>query len=81
MFVEVDDASLADAPEVQVRQTAEHELEARSDRQRIATVLDSIPDTLRIPLILRDLDGLSYEEIADALRIGLSAVKMRQAGP
>jgi RNA polymerase sigma-70 factor (ECF subfamily) len=34
-------------------------------------------DTLRIPLVLRDMDGFSYEELAANLGIGLSAVKMR----
>jgi RNA polymerase sigma-70 factor (ECF subfamily) len=34
-------------------------------------------DTLRVPLMLCDADGLSYEEIAEQLGIGLSAVKMR----
>ena len=33
--------------------------------------------SLRIPLILRDLDGLSYQAIAEELGIGLSAAKMR----
>ena len=28
-------------------------------------------------LVLRDVEGLSYEEVAEALKIGLSAVKMR----
>ena len=36
-----------------------------------------MPATLRIPLIMCDMDELSYEEIASALGIGLSAVKMR----
>jgi RNA polymerase sigma-70 factor, ECF subfamily len=43
----------------------------------IVSVLDAMTDTLRIPLMLRDADGLSYEEIADQLGVGLSAVKMR----
>ena len=30
-----------------------------------------------IPLVLRDMDGMAYDEIADQLGIGLSAVKMR----
>lgn len=48
-----------------------------SDRDRIARTLEALPDTLRVPLILRDLDDLSYEEIAANLNIGLSAAKMR----
>jgi RNA polymerase sigma-70 factor (ECF subfamily) len=34
-------------------------------------------ETLRIPLILCDMDELSYEEIAQSLGISLSAAKMR----
>lgn len=55
----------------------EVDLEALDERRRISAVLDSMSDTLRIPLLLRDLDGMAYQEIADQLGIGLSAVKMR----
>ncbi len=55
----------------------EKNLESLDQRRRIEKVLDSMSDTLRIPLLLRDLDGLAYQEIADQLAIGLSAVKMR----
>ena len=48
-----------------------------SDRQLIGKILDSMSATLRIPLVLCDADELSYEEIALALGISLSAVKMR----
>ena len=33
--------------------------------------------SLRVPLVMREMDELSYEEIASALKLGLSAVKMR----
>jgi RNA polymerase sigma-70 factor (ECF subfamily) len=46
-------------------------------RARIAATLDQMPETLRVPLILRDLDGMAYSEIAAQLGIGLSAAKMR----
>ena len=45
--------------------------------RRIQAVLAALPMTLRLPLVMRDMDGLSYEEVAAALGIGLSAVKMR----
>lgn len=57
--------------------TITRELELRDDRTRIAATLESMGDTLRVPLVLRDVDGLSYDEIAERLGIGLSAVKMR----
>ena len=46
-------------------------------KQQIKAILGQIPDTLRIPLVLCDMDGLSYQECADELNIGLSAFKMR----
>jgi RNA polymerase sigma-70 factor (ECF subfamily) len=56
---------------------AEWVLEEKDTRARIGGVLLMMTETLRIPLVLRDMDGLSYEEIAEELGIGLSAVKMR----
>ena len=53
------------------------DLEAEARRQRIDEILHTMPDTLRIPLVMCDMDELSYDEIASALGIGLSAVKMR----
>jgi RNA polymerase sigma-70 factor (ECF subfamily) len=46
-------------------------------REIIRQVLDERAETLRVPLVMRDMGGFSYQEIADALEIGLSAVKMR----
>jgi RNA polymerase sigma-70 factor (ECF subfamily) len=57
--------------------TADSQADAMGDRQLISKILDSMSATMRIPLILRDMDELSYEEIATALGISLSAVKMR----
>ncbi len=47
------------------------------EQQIIHRVLDAMPDNLRIPLVLRDMDELSYEEVASNLNISLSAAKMR----
>lgn len=63
--------------ELQVPARADVELEARDELTRAEAALDAMSDTLRVPLVMRDLDGLPYQEIADALGIGLSAVKMR----
>jgi RNA polymerase sigma-70 factor, ECF subfamily len=51
--------------------------ERLEEQQIIHRVLDAMPDNLRIPLVLRDMDELSYEEVAANLNISLSAVKMR----
>ena len=52
-------------------------LEAAAEQNKIAEIIDKMNDTVRVPLILRDMDEMSYQEIADILGIGLSAVKMR----
>jgi RNA polymerase sigma-70 factor (ECF subfamily) len=57
--------------------TADKTLERLSDQQRIHRILGSMPETLRLPLVLRDMDELSYEEVAANLKISLSAAKMR----
>lgn len=75
--VTIDEGSAEEHGELQVPATADRNLEALSERQRIAAVLDGMPATLRIPLIMRDMDEFSYEEVASALKIGLSAAKMR----
>ncbi|MCA9560991.1 MAG: sigma-70 family RNA polymerase sigma factor [Myxococcales bacterium] len=56
---------------------ADRGLERQDARRLIGEVLETLPDTLRVPLVMRDLDQLSYQEIADELGVGLSAVKMR----
>jgi RNA polymerase sigma-70 factor (ECF subfamily) len=76
-FVDVEDPALEGLPELQVRPTAEARLHASDERRVIEAVLDSLPGTLRVPLIMRDLDGLAYDEIAALLHLKLSAVKMR----
>ncbi len=70
-----------DAPGVEgasgVAPKAERRLDMVDTRERVGAVLLMMTETLRIPLVLRDMDGLAYEEIGEELGIGLSAVKMR----
>ena len=62
---------LHEAPE------APREMEADEQVARISATLEALPDKLRVALVLRDLDEMSYQDIADVLNIGLSATKMR----
>lgn len=75
--VPIDSDSAEGSEQLRAVPTVHKDFEATDNRRRIAHVLDSLPSTLRIPLIMRDMDELSYEEIASSLRIGLSAAKMR----
>lgn len=48
----------------------------RNEKQdQIALVLRQLAESQRTALVLRDVEGLSYEEIADAMDLTLSAVK------
>ncbi len=77
VFVDVEAQEVAGAPELSVPPAAERDLIRAENYERLARAIDALPDTLRIALTLRDLDGLAYEEIARTLGLGLSAAKMR----
>jgi RNA polymerase sigma-70 factor, ECF subfamily len=76
-FLDVEDPGLAGDAKLHTSARPDRDTGRRDDRDRIRKVLDALPDTLRIPLIMRDLDGYAYQEISDSLGIGLSAAKMR----
>lgn len=76
-FIGIEEPEVETFGQLQVQSTAERMAEEISDRQLTSMVLDSMSSTLRVPLVLCDMDGLSYEEVAQALGISLSAAKMR----
>jgi RNA polymerase sigma-70 factor (ECF subfamily) len=76
-MMDIEDPGIEGHAAVTTRTDAHASLQSAGDKERIFSVLEGMSDTLRLPLMLRDADGLSYEEIAAHLGIGLSAVKMR----
>ena len=76
-FVDLDEPGLEAHTEMQSRRGADDALQAGDRQAAITRILETMPESLRVPLILRDMDGLSYQEISDDLEVGLSAVKMR----
>ncbi len=76
-FVDVADPVVEAEPELAWAPRAHRNLEREDRREAVRAVLDSLPESLRVPLLLRDLDEMSYQEIADEMGLGLSAVKMR----
>jgi RNA polymerase sigma-70 factor (ECF subfamily) len=36
-----------------------------------------LPDKLRVPLLLKDIEGFSYQEIADTMQCEIGTVKSR----
>jgi RNA polymerase sigma-70 factor, ECF subfamily len=76
-YVGIEEPDADEFDQLKVQVTSESLAGTISDKQLISAVLDSMSSTLRIPLLLRDMDGLSYEEVARLLGISLSATKMR----
>jgi RNA polymerase sigma-70 factor (ECF subfamily) len=54
-----------------------HVLERAELRERMAAAIEELPDAARRTLLLREVDGLSYEEIALALEIPKGTVMSR----
>ncbi len=75
--VSVDDVAQDASSALVVSAKGERRAILSEERQRIDEVLDAMTEKLRVPLVLCDMDEFSYQEIADQLGIGLSAVKMR----
>lgn len=76
-YVSIEEQEADGFDELRIEATAEQFADEVSDRNLIGAVLDSMSTSLRIPLVLCDMDGMSYEEVAQSLGIGLSATKMR----
>ncbi len=62
-------------PQIHTHETPHGRLERREDAQRWADRLLALPQRYRAPLVLRHVDGLSYEEIGEALDRPTGTVK------
>ena len=51
--------------------------ESRASMEAIQLALQKLPDKLRAAIVLREMEGLSYEEITEVLHISLGTVKSR----
>ena len=76
-FLDVEDEKVKNMGELALRPAVEEVMMNHDERERITAILDAMSDSLRIPLLMRDMDQLSYQEVAEGLGVGLSAVKMR----
>ena len=46
-------------------------------QEAVQSAIDSLPDELRVAILLREIDGLSYEEIAHAMECPVGTVRSR----
>jgi RNA polymerase sigma-70 factor, ECF subfamily len=57
----------------------EQQLEQRDTVARVRAALDTLPADFREVIVLRDIEGLSYKEIAAVLRVPIGTVMSRLA--
>jgi RNA polymerase sigma-70 factor (ECF subfamily) len=57
--------------------TPEHELLSDEIAQTVKSALENLPEELRIAITLRELEGMSYEEIAEAMSCPIGTVRSR----
>ena len=57
--------------------TPESELMSKQIAQTVNQTLDSLPEELRTAITLREIDGLSYEEIANIMDCPIGTVRSR----
>jgi RNA polymerase sigma-70 factor (ECF subfamily) len=75
------DAELAEQLDLgeRLRETGTPERHALTDEiaRTVQDALDALPDDLRTAIVLRELEGMSYEEIANAMDCPIGTVRSR----
>jgi RNA polymerase sigma-70 factor (ECF subfamily) len=57
--------------------TPERELLTDEIAENVQAALDGLPEDLRTAIVLRELEGMSYEEIATAMSCPIGTVRSR----
>ncbi len=57
--------------------TPENEMMTQEIHSTITIAIEALPDDLRIAITLRELEGLSYEEISDVMECPIGTVRSR----
>ena len=76
--VDVQDAeALENAPQLQGMETPERLLLNQEIVDTIKTAIDKLPEEMRTAIMLREFEGMSYEEIAQAMDCPVGTVRSR----
>lgn len=59
------------------RATPEHELMRQEIEQTVFATVEALPEDLKTAITLREVDGLSYEEIAEKMNCPIGTVRSR----
>ena len=77
------DIDVADAEQYNIESvlkdyaTPEHMLQRDDIEQTLTRAIEQLPEDLRVAITLRELEGLSYEEIAEAMACPVGTVRSR----
>jgi len=55
----------------------DHQLEQKELQNVVQQAIEKLPEKYRLPLVLRDIQGLDYKEIGKAVKIPVGTVKSR----
>ena len=76
--IAIDDAVLLDGgARLKDRATPERELLRQEIEQTVFDTVESLPEDLKAAITLREVDGLSYEEIAEKMNCPIGTVRSR----
>ena len=76
--IAIEDAVQLDgASQLRDRATPERELLRQEIEQTVFNTVEELPEELRTAITLREVDGLSYEEIAEAMNCPIGTVRSR----
>ena len=76
--VDIEDAeNFEDAEQLRDTSTPESEYEGKEIAGVVNKAMDALPDDLRTAITLREIEGLSYEEIANVMSCPIGTVRSR----
>lgn len=71
------DRGWLDPPDLSPANRPNHQLEKIEEEQLVQDALNRLPDEYRLALVLKEIEGLSYHDIAEILAVPIGTVRSR----